>query len=293
VKLHHLPRGLALAVVLGVLVYFAFIFVLPGVQAFWYGFHVVDILTDTTQFLGLRNFERLVDDDRFWSGLRVSAIFVVCELAVGMSLSLLLGAMLTTLRGARQTIVILLFFLPAVLPNMAVIIIWQAMNRPGYGLFDQLLGGLGLPPAPWQVDPLLVVGVIVASTVWKYIGTSAIVWMTGLNSIPHEIYEAAMIDGAGRVRQFFSLSLPLLRPLLVFNVVISVIVLLQFADPFIALRVPALSPDTESLMVYIYRTSFLGLNFGYGAAMTVVMFGLLLIISAAQLRVWRSHLHTE
>jgi ABC-type sugar transport system permease subunit len=114
--------------------------------------------------------------------------------------------------------------------------------------------------------------------------------MAGLNEIGEELYEAAAIDGAGRVRQFFALSLPLLRPLLLVQLVASVITLLQFFDPFYALTNGGPSGATQTLILYIYNESFLRLNFSYAAAMTTALFVVLLAVSAFQLWLGRSHL---
>lgn len=130
-------------------------------------------------------------------------------------------------------------------------------------------------------------------TVWKYLGYGAVIFMAGLNEIPDELYEAAALEGAGRVRQTFAISLPLLRPLLLVQLVASVITLIQFFDPFYALTSGGPSRATQTLILYIYDTSFLRQNFSYAAAMTTALFLILLMVSGGQLWLGRRHLSGE
>ena len=284
------PSGLTLAVIVVLLAFFLFIFVIPLIQAFWYSLNTYDILTGSSKFVGLRYYERLLGDPEFWNGLRVAAVFTATVLIVGMGFQLALAVVLTTLRGRHRTLLITLFFLPAVLPNMAVIIIWKAMYRVDFGLFDIAATSLGLQPLPWLTNGSLALLSIVILTVWKFLGYGAVIFMAGLHEISDELYEAAALDGAGRVRQTFAISLPLLRPLLLVQIVASIITLLQFFDPFYALTNGGPSGATETLILYIYNTSFLRQNFSYAAAMTTALFLILLVVSGVQLFLGRRHL---
>jgi len=288
-----MPRGLALVVVLVLVFYFLLIFVLPVAQAFWYSLTIHDIYTGQSRFVGLRHYGRLVGDPQFWNGLRVAFLFTVLYIAVAAPLQLGLAAVFTTFRGLRKTILVTLFFLPAVLPNLAVIIIWRNMYRVDYGLLDVAAAALGVPPIPWLSDGTWALISIVILAVWKWLGHGAVILMAGRNEISQELYEAASLDGAGKVRQFFSISLPLLRPLFLVQLVASVITLVQFFDPFYALTFGGPSNATQTLILYIYHESFSRLNFSYAAAMTVVLFFVLLGASAAQLWLGRRHLRAE
>jgi ABC-type sugar transport system permease subunit len=281
---------MTLAVVVVLLAFFLFIFVVPLIQAFWYSVNTYDILTGSSRFVGLRYYERMLGDPEFWNGLRVAFVFTAIVLVAGLTFQLALAVVLTTLRGVPRTLLITLFFLPAVLPNMAVIIIWKAMYRVDYGLFDIAAVALGLQPLPWLSDGTLALLSIVILTVWKFLGYGAVIFLAGLNEISEELYEAAALDGAGRVRQTFAISWPLLRPLLLVQLVASVITLLQFFDPFYALTNGGPSGATQTLILYIYNTSFLRQNFSYAAAMTAGLFLILLVVSGVQLFLGRGHL---
>jgi ABC-type sugar transport system permease subunit len=287
------PTGLSLVVVVILVAFFGFIFVLPLVQAFWYSLNTYDIMTGSSRFVGTRFYERLLGDPEFWNGLRVAFLFTLIVLGVGLTLQLALAVVLTTLRGLPKTLVLTLFFLPAVLPNLAVIILWKAMYRVDFGLLDIMAVGVGLQPLPWLTDGTMALLSIVILTVWKFLGFGAVIFMAGLNEISDELYESAALDGAGRVRQTFSISLPLLRPLLLVQLVASVITLLQFFDPFYALTFGGPSNATQTLILYIYNTSFLRQNFSYAAAMTTALFLILLLVSALQLWLGRRHLTAE
>lgn len=288
-----LPRGLTLVVVMILLAYFAVIFVVPLIGAFWYSLNTYDIMTGASKFVGLRYYERLLGDPQFWNGLRVAFVFTATVLIAGLTFQLALAVVMTTLRGIPKTLLLTLFFLPAVLPNLAVILIWKAMYRVDFGLLDMASVSLGLQPLPWLTDGTLALLSIVILTVWKYLGYGAVIFMSGLNEISAELYEAAALDGAGRVRQTFAISLPLLRPLLLVQLVASVITLLQFFDPFYALTNGGPSGATRTLTLYTYDTSFLRQNFSYAAAMTTAFFLILLVVSGAQLWLGRRHLTGE
>jgi ABC-type sugar transport system permease subunit len=288
-----LPSGLTLVVVLLLLAFFTLIFVLPVIQAFWYSLNNYDIMTGASRWVGARYYERLLTDPEFWTGLRVAVTFTGIVLVVGLSLQLALAVVLTTMRGRHRTLLLTLFFLPAVLPNLAVILIWRAMYRVDFGLLDIATVTLGLQPLPWLSDGTLALISIVIITIWKYLGYGAVIFMAGIHEIPDELYEAAAIDGAGRVRQTFAISLPLIRPLLLLQIVASIITLLQFFDPFYALTYGGPSGQTQTLILYIYNASFLRQNFSYAAAMTTVLFLVLLVVSAAQLWLGRRHLTVE
>jgi ABC-type sugar transport system permease subunit len=287
------PSGLTLVVVLTLVAFFALIFVLPVIQAFWYSLNNYDIMTGASRWVGSRYYERLLTDPEFWTGLRVAVIFTAIVLVVGLGLQLALAVVLTTMRGRHRTLLLTLFFLPAVLPNLAVILIWRSMYRVDFGLLDIATVTLGLQPLPWLSDGSLALISIVILTIWKYLGYGAVIFMAGIHEIPDELYEAAAIDGAGRVRQTFAISLPLIRPLLLLQIVASIITLLQFFDPFYALTYGGPSGQTQTLILYVYNTSFLRQNFSYAAAMTTVLFLGLLVVSAMQLWLGRRHLTGE
>jgi len=291
---NRLPGGLTAVVVVGLLAYFAFIYVLPIAQAFWYSVNIYDLQSSHTQFVGLRNFERLVGDEHFWAGLRITAVFTLLDIGIGLPLALGLAAILTSMRGARRSVPLALIFLPTVMPDMAVILIWQSMLQPQQGLLDMAFSTVGLGPMGWLSSAGLALGVIVTMTVWKYLGFNVVFWITGLTQLPVEVYEAAALDGAGKLRQFFSISLPLLRPLLVYWVVVAVIQLAQFLGPFLAITQgdsgAQIRSQTQPLILYLYNEGFRRLNISYAAAMTVVLFVILVTLSWLQLRAWRSHL---
>ena len=287
------PRGLSLVVVVGLIAFFSFIFVLPLMQAFWYSLNIYDIQTGASRFVGTRMYERMLADPQFWNGLRVAFLFTGIVIVVGLTLQLATAVVMTTFRGIPKVLLVTIFFLPAVLPNLAVIIIWKALFRVDFGLVDLVTVGLGAQPLPWITDGTLALVTIISLTIWKYLGFGAVIFMAGLNDIPDELYESAQLDGAGRVRQTFSISLPLLKPLMLVQLVASFITLLQFFDPFYALTNGGPSGATQTLILYIYNTSFLRLNFRYAAAMTTALFLVLLAVSAVQLFLGRHQLRAE
>src|SRR5262245_38977041 len=288
-----LMAGIELPVSLVLIAFLLFIFVVPVIQTFWYSLNAYDVLTGSAKWVGLKNYQRLLVDPAFWAGLRIGFTYTLALLAVGLTLQVTLAAILTTFRGASRGVLISLFFLPAVLPNLAVIIIWKNMFRVDYGLLDAVALALGLKAVPWLSNPSLALTSIVILTIFKYLGYGTVIFLAGLHEIPESLYEAAAMDGAGGLRQFFAISLPLLRPLLLLQLIASVITLLQFFDPFFALTNGGPSGATQTLILYIYLESFKRLNFSYAAAMTTGLFLVLLAVSALQLYLGRRHLRAE
>lgn len=284
-----LPRmeGIVAAILVA---YFGFIFLLPVGQTLWYSLTNYDVLTGEGTFIGFRNYIRMLQDPLFWNGLRVALAYTVVVIIVGLSLEIPLAACFTVFRGLARTVLMLGYFLSAVIPNMAVVMIWRNMYRVDYGLLDVVARGIGVRPLPWLTDPTLAIVSIIIVTVWKWMGYGAVIFLAGLNEIPESLYEAARLDGASALRQFFNISLPLLRPVILVQVVASVITLFQFFDPFYGLTTGGPGDATRTLILYIYEEGFQRLNFGYAAAMTTGMFILLLSASALQLWVGRRHL---
>src|SRR5262245_15258365 len=267
----------------------ALLFVLPVAAAFLLGFTDFDLyaLADPAhlRIVGLDNYVRLVHDPRFWRALGNTLFFVLVggplQVAAALGAALLLHHRLLRAKPLFRTAL----FLPVVTTLVAVAIVWRALYHPRYGLLNHLLGVLGVAPVDWLGDPAWAMPSLILLATWKNFGFNMIIFIAGLQSIPERLYEAARLDGAGPWRQLRDVSLPLPGPTLAFVVVITMIGYFQlFAEPYVMTQ-GGPADRTLSLVLLMYEQGFRWWSLGYAAAISFVLFALILVGTAIQLRV--------
>lgn len=232
------------------------------------------------EFSGADNYREAVGDAYFHSALRATLWFTVLSLPLTLTVALGLALALAALRR-RSALYRALIYLPTLI-NVAVAgILWRWLYSTELGLFNRMLRGLGWSEVGWLTDPVWAMPSIVLMTLWWQVGAPTIVLLAALYQIPPDYYEAARIDGAGAWTRFRHITLPLLRPVLVFVVIMNLIGSFQvFGQTFL------LTPDggpgrvTLTLVQYIYEVSFENFRLGYGAAISALLF---VIIGAAVL----------
>jgi ABC-type sugar transport system permease subunit len=241
-----------------------------------------------TDFIGLDNYIELLGDPTFRVALLNTAYFVV----VGVPLTLILGlaVALALDRGIRRfrTIFRVGYYLPVVTSIVAVAVVWRFVLNPDYGLLNMTLGAIGLQGKDWLGDPELAMPSLIVMAAWRNLGFAMVLFLAGLQTIPVQLYEAASIDGAGRWAAFKSVTLPLLRPTLLFAVVITTIGYLQvFEEPFVMTDGGPLD-RTLSVSMFMYEEGFEFFHQGYAAAIAWVLFLLVAIVAVVQFRLLRS-----
>jgi multiple sugar transport system permease protein len=242
----------------------------------------------TTEFVGLDNFARLFEDDLFLKSVRNTAYFVV----VGVPLTLLLGlgAALALNRGITRfrTLFRVGYYLPVITSIVAIAVVWRFVLNPDQGLLNLALGSLGIDGPNWLADPTLAMPSIIAMAVWRNLGFAMIVFLAGLQAIPTHLYEAAAIDGATRWQAFRHVTVPMLRPTILFLTVITTIGYLQlFEEPFVMTEGGPLD-RTLSISMYMYEEGFTFFHQGYAAAIAYVLFLLVALVALVQFRLIRS-----
>jgi multiple sugar transport system permease protein len=240
-----------------------------------------DLLTEPS-WIGLSNYNDLLNDATFWQSLKVTftytAAYVPLDLAGGLLLALLVRPRLKGIGFFRT-----LFYMPTVFSGVAFVVVWLWILNPNGGLLNLALSWLGIQGPRWLMDPHYALGALVMMSFWGW-GRSMALYLGGLQSIPGELYEAAAMDGAGSLRQFFTITLPLLSPTIFFNLVLSVITTFQtFTSAFVATNGGPLDA-TLFLVLYIYRQAFEFLHMGYAAALAWVLFGVVLGLTLVLLR---------
>jgi multiple sugar transport system permease protein len=238
---------------------------------------------DRLRLVGLENYRRLLDDPRFWLAFRNTAYFVLVggplSIAVSLAAALLLDARLARFRGFFRSVL----FLPVVTTLVAVAVVWRYLYHPRLGLLNHLLGYVGVDPIDWLGDPAWAMPAIILLAVWKNFGFNMVVFLAGLQSVPARLYEAARLDGAGAWQQFRRVTLPLLRPTLVFVTIITGIGYFQlFAEPYVMTQ-GGPAGATLSVVLLMYEEGFRWWNMGYGAAVAFVLFAVILALTLLQL----------
>jgi len=234
-------------------------------------------------FVGFGNFVRLAQDPQFRHALGNTAFFTVFAVIGETILSLVVAFMMNEpLRG--RLVLRTAFFLPVVTSWVIVSIMWSMLFSRA-GLINGILHAMGLPIQPFLASTTQAMWVIIALSVWKNMGYFMVIFLAGLQGVPVDLYEAASLDGANRLRQFWHVAIPALRPVIYFVVSISMINAAQlFTQPFIMTNGGPLD-STLSVVQLLYRASFVNLQFGYGSAMGTVLLVILVVLSLVNRRV--------
>ncbi len=264
--------------------FYTVLFIIPFGTAIWLAFQNWDYLTKP-RFVGLRNFIKAFSDKYFWQALKTTVMFSVVEICLGVALALLLALMLSQMRGKWQNLFLSLYYLPVITPGVVTIYLWRWLYNPTGGAFNTALALFGIPGQPFLASPNQALWCITAMIIWANVGGAAVILLAGINDIPTSVFEAAKLDGAGFWMTFFRITMPMIRPVLVYQLVVSVIGTVQMFEPFFLMGGPGFS--TRTLSLYTYQLGFQSLNLGYGAAVSIVIFVLLLFATVFQLQRWQ------
>lgn len=253
----------------------------PVIASFVLSFTRYDILT-SPHWTGLQNYRTMVKDPLFWQSLKVTAIAAVIGLPLNLVLSLGLAMLLNRrIRGISfwRTV----YYLPAVVSGAAVAVLWVWILNPEFGVVNSILRSIGINGPDWLTDKRTALFSLIMVTLWA-VGGNVIIYLAGLQGIPTELHEAAALDGANKRQRFLHVTLPLLTPVIFFNVVLGLIYTLQwFTEPFV---MTGGGPDNSTLtyMLYAYRNAFVFFKMGYALALVWSFFVLVLALTLAVFR---------
>ena len=285
--------GLALIApnTLGLLLFFGY----PVLTAFWTAFQEWNGIKPAV-FVGVDNFERLVNDEFFSRALVNTFRLLVFTVPAAMLLSLGVAILLNQpLRG--RGLFRMAYFLPVVTSTVAASAVWTWIFQPRYGTLNSLLEPLGVGEMKWLTDPSLTLYPISVVTVWQRLGFNMVLFLAGLQAIPGVLYEAAVIDGANRWQRFRHVTLPMLSPTTFLVLVLSIINSFQIFDQvyIMTLRtVPGgVRGSATTLTYYLYLKAFRDSEFGYASAIALVLFGIILAVTVIQLVVQRFWVYYE
>ena len=236
------------------------------------------------RFVGFGNYLKLLQTPSFWQALGNTLYFVAAgvPLSIGASLgaALLLHSRLARFKPFFRTAL----FAPVVTTLVAVAVIWRYLLNTRYGLLNYALGGLGIDPIDWLGDPHWAMPAIILFAVWKNFGYNMIIFLAGLQSIPEELYEAARIDGASVWRQFASVTLPMLSPVVMLVGILTIAGYFQlFAEPYVMTQGGPLQ-STVSVLYFMYEEGFKWWNLGNASAVAFLLFLLIFAVTLLQTR---------
>ncbi|MEV0095830.1 sugar ABC transporter permease [Streptomyces sp. NPDC050738] len=256
---------------------------LPVVATFALAFTKYDVLS-APQFVGFDNFREMFDDAIFRKSIWNTVVYTFFTVPFGMLLGLLLAMALHTglkARGIFRTAV----FLPQVTATVAIALVWLWIYNPGNGLFNTVLSIFGIHGPAWLLSTSWSMPSVILVGIWQGIGMKMLIYLAALQSLPKELYEAASVDGASRVRQFFSITLPLLKPATFFVLITSMINAFQSFDQIYVLTDGGPANSTTMMTFEIYKSAFREFRVGYACAQSLVLFALLLVFTLVNRRI--------
>jgi multiple sugar transport system permease protein len=244
-----------------------------------------DSLVASSSWAGLDNYRELLGDPNFWAAMWHTAFFTL--LSVPPLVALPLGLALLVSRVSRmQWLFRLAFFAPYVLPVSVVVLVWNWIYQPGFGLINSYLTGIGLGEVNWLGQPGVAMVSAVIATVWWTLGFNFVLYLAGLQEIPRELYEAAATEGARPGQQIRHITLPLLSSTMILVTTLQVIASLKVFDQIYLLQLGTPGPEnsTRPAIQYIYEAGFTQYRIGYASAMSFAFF--LVVVAVAIVSLW-------
>lgn len=238
------------------------------------------------RFVALSNYEKLWGDDTFWESLRLTLLYVIYNIPVQTVLALFIAVLADRL--ARQVWVRAVMIAPYLISNVVAALIWLLMLDPLIGMTNVFLEAIGVAKQSFLASPDQALISVSGINIWRHVGFTALLFYAGLQSIPRDLYEAARLDGAREWQMFRTITLPLLRPVMVFVMVTSVIGSFQIFDTIAVTTGGGPAGSTKVVMFYIYETAFKFSKMGLASAMSMVLFFILITVTMVQMRLMRS-----
>jgi multiple sugar transport system permease protein len=250
---------------------FAALAVYPIAISLYYSFTNFDGV-GAAQWVGFGNYQRLFNDSTYRTAvvntLYYTAIFVPLSTVLSLGMAVLLNQKRRGMAVYRTAV-----FIPSIVPLVASAAVWLWLLNPEYGLFNTFLNAVGLPSNAFLLSTTWVKPSLILISLWQ-IGGSMVIYLAGLQQVPLALYEAASLDGAGRLRKFWHITVPMLSPVILFNVIIALVGSIQYFTQAMVLTGPLGDPLESSLMyvTYLYRNAFALFSMGYAAAMAWILF---------------------
>jgi multiple sugar transport system permease protein len=273
---------------LGFLVFYAY----PSLRGFYLSFTDFNLLRNSGEWIGLRNYQAMLQDTLFWNALWVTFKYVVINIGIQTVLALSIAVLMHRL--TRSVVIRGILVLPWLIPNVVLALLWMWMLDPNLGIVNHYLNAVGISSQDFIGSESQVIPTIAGINIWRNMGYTALLLFGGLVMIPTSYYEAAALDGAGEWKMFRTITLPLLRPVLALVLVVTVIGSFQVFDTVAVATggfggTPGGPANASRVMyLYIFQQAFEFNELGYAAALSVALIILLAAVAAFQLRMLRA-----
>jgi ABC-type sugar transport system permease subunit len=280
---HFQPAWLFMApslIILGVFVIY------PMLRSLQYSFYNWTVGAASQEFTGAANYVKLLHDSQFWNALRVTLELTLVSVVLLIVLGLVAGLLLQRNTWAHR-IVRSAFFFPTVVALSTMGIVWRFLLDPDIGIIGGLFSALGLPRVAWLQSEHLALPTVIFVYIWKYVGYAMILLLGGLNAVPQERYEAAQLDRASRWQTLRYITLPGIRPTMLFTSLILTIQSFEVFDLVYAMTTGGPVFHTDTLVNMLYRVGFTNFETGYASAISWVLFIIILAVSLLQLKFFR------
>lgn len=258
--------------------------VIPLAVAFGLSFFDVPITMNTADFVGLRNFTEAFHDSRFLNSLKVTAIFTGIEVPIQVFGAIVVAAFITK-NNLKNKLFRAIYFLPVICSATAIGIMWKMILHSNIGFITAVLQTMGLGKINFLNTPGLTIFVVCFISIWRSFGISAIIYVTAIQQVSRSLYEAAEMDGAGKIRQFFHITVPSIRPTFWYILMTRFAGALQIFDIIYITTNGGPNYTTESTVTYIYSRAFSSSSsMGYASAMSVLLFVIIMAVTVVMYR---------
>lgn len=257
----------------------------PTLRGIWLSFTSYNLLTPA-KFVGFANYERMFGDPVFWKSLKVTVEYVVINIGLQTALALIIALLMHRL--TQSTLLRGIVLMPYLVSNVVTAIVFLWVLDVQFGVANQVLEWIGVDKIGFLSSETWAIPTIAFINVWRHVGYTALLIFAGLQMLPNDVFEAAKLDGAGEIRSFFSITMPLLRPILALVLIMTVIGSFQVFDTVAVTTGGGPANATNVLQLYIYDVAFGRFQFGYASAMSVALLLVLGIITFIQFRLTRA-----
>ncbi|MEV6285907.1 sugar ABC transporter permease [Kribbella sp. NPDC051770] len=264
---------------------FVVFYIWPTLRGAYLSFTEYSLL-QAPEFNGLQNYERMIHDSFFWNALVVTVEYVVINIGLQTVLAVLIAMLMYRLTKSITVRAVML--LPYLIANVVVALVWYWMLDFQVGIVNQGLELIGIDPVAFFGDSHWAIPTVAGINIWRHMGYTALLVFAGLQTIPSYVYEAAEVDGSSELQTFWRITLPLLRPVLVMVLVVTMIGSFQIFDTIAVTTQGGPINATRVIYYYIYERAFTRFDFGYASAMALVLFAILAVVSLLQLRLLRA-----
>lgn len=259
--------------------------IIPIFQTVYQSFFKTGAFGKGNIFIGFANYEKMLKDEDVWQALFNTFKYAIVEVPFSIAIALVLAVLLNREMKAR-TLYRTIYFLPMVAAPAAIAMVWRWLYNSEFGLLNHVLTSMGLQGVNWISNPSIAFISIAGVGIWSVLGYNMVLFLAGLQEIPNDYYEAAKIDGANGIRQFFAITLPLISPTMFFVTVTRVIGALQVFDVIYMMldKTNPAFPKTQSLVYLFYKYSFIESNKGFGSAIVMLLLAVIMAITVIQMK---------